>query len=101
MFSMAGMPPTVGFYAKLTVIQAVIRVDMVWLAVYAVVFSVIGAFYYLRVVKLMYFDAPQDDTPLEGPWDTGLTLSANGLLMLVLGVFPGALMGLCTAAFTL
>jgi NADH-quinone oxidoreductase subunit N len=101
MFSMAGVPPTAGFYAKLTVIQAVIRVDMVWLAVYAVVFSVIGAFYYLRVVKLMYFDAPKDDTPLEGQWDTGLTLSANGLLMLVLGVFPGALMGLCTAAFTL
>jgi NADH-quinone oxidoreductase subunit N len=101
MFSMAGVPPTAGFYAKLTVIQAVIRVDMVWLAVYAVVFSVIGAFYYLRVVKLMYFDVPQDNTPLEGQWDTGLTLSANGLLMLVLGVFPGALMGLCTAAFTL
>ena len=100
MFSMAGVPPTAGFYAKLTVIQAVIRVDMLWLAVYAVVFSVIGAFYYLRLVKLMYFDGPQDDTPVQGQWDAGLTLSANGLLMLALGVFPGALMGLCTAAFT-
>ncbi|RMD71315.1 MAG: NADH-quinone oxidoreductase subunit NuoN, partial [Gammaproteobacteria bacterium] len=64
MFSMAGVPPSVGFFAKLYVLQAVVDVDMVWLAVAAVVFSVIGAFYYLRVVKLMYFDKPLDYTPL-------------------------------------
>ena len=68
MFSMAGVPPTVGFYAKLAVLQAVIRVDLVWLAIYAVVFSVIGAFYYIRIVKLMYFDQAEQETPLTPQW---------------------------------
>ena len=65
MFSMAGVPPTVGFYAKLSVLQAVIDVDLVWLALAAVFFSVIGAFYYLRIVKLMYFDKPETEEPLQ------------------------------------
>ncbi len=95
MFSMAGVPPTVGFYAKLAVLQAVVRVDLVWLAIYAVVFSVIGAFYYIRIVKLMYFDEPAQSTPLVPQWGMSLALSTNGLLMLVLGVFPGGLMALC------
>jgi NADH-quinone oxidoreductase subunit N len=98
MFSMTGVPPTVGFYAKLSVLQAVVQVDMWGLALYAVIMSVIGAFYYLRVVKLMYFDEAQLDAPLRGPMDVNIVLGANGLLMLGLGLFPGGLMALCAAA---
>ena len=101
MFSMAGIPPTVGFYAKLSVLQAVITVDMVWLAVYAVLFTLVGAFYYLRIIKLMYFDSPQDETPIVQQWDTGLVISTNGLLMLLLGIFPGGLMAWCLSAINL
>ena len=101
MFSMTGVPPTVGFYAKLTVLQAVVQVDFVWLAVYAVVFSIIGAFYYLRVVKLMYFDEPQDESPLPKALDMNLVMSTNGLLMVALGVFPGMLMSLCAASINI
>ena len=98
MFSMAGIPPTVGFYAKLSVLQAVITVDMVWLAIYAVLFTLVGAFYYLRVIKLMYFDSPQDQAPISRQWDTSLMISTNGLLMLLLGIFPGGLMAWCLSA---
>ncbi len=94
MFSMAGVPPTVGFYAKLSVLQAVVQVELVWLAVYAVVFSVIGAFYYLRVVKVMYFDKPDDTTPLEASMAERIVISANSLAMLALGIFPAVLMQL-------
>jgi NADH-quinone oxidoreductase subunit N len=101
MFSMAGVPPTVGFYAKLAVLQAVVQVEMAWLAVYAVVFSVVGAFYYLRVVKLMYFDKPAEEAGgVSAPTDVNVVLSANGLAMIVLGLFPGGLMALCAAAIT-
>lgn len=95
MFSMAGIPPTVGFYAKLTVLQAVINAGFVWLAVVAVLFSLIGAFYYLRLVKLMYFDSPTDSTPISPRGDVRLLISANGLLMLFFGILPGPLMSLC------
>jgi len=95
MFSMAGVPPTAGFYAKLAVLQSVVRVDLVWLAVYAVIMSVIGAFYYLRVVKLMYFDAPEGEMAIVRHWDTDIVVSVNALLMLALGLFPGGLMALC------
>ena len=98
MFSMAGVPPTVGFYAKLVVLKSVITVDMVWLALVAVFFSIIGLFYYLRVVKLMYFDAPEDETPLAGATDLQVVLSINGLAVLGLGIFPGGLLALCAAA---
>jgi NADH-quinone oxidoreductase subunit N len=98
MFSLAGVPPTVGFYAKLAVLEAVVAADRIWLAVVAVIFSLIGAFYYLRVVKLMYFDEPKDATPIEPGIDVRLLLSANGLAVLVLGVMPGGLMALCLAA---
>jgi len=97
MFSMAGVPPTVGFYAKLAVLQSVVDVGLVWLAVTAVVFSVIGAFYYLRVVKVMYFDKPLDNSNIEAGMDMKLVLSANSLAMLVLGIFPAALMQWCIA----
>ncbi|MEA3411825.1 MAG: NADH-quinone oxidoreductase subunit NuoN [Pseudomonadota bacterium] len=98
MFSMAGVPPTVGFYAKFSVIQAAVRVDMIWLAIYAVVLSVIGAFYYLRVVKLMYFDKSENEVGMAPVTDAGIVISANGLLMLILGLFPGGLMALCANA---
>jgi NADH-quinone oxidoreductase subunit N len=98
MFSMAGVPPTVGFYAKLAVLQAVVNAGYVWLAVVAVLFSLIGAFYYLRLVKLMYFDAPTDTAPIEPRFDVRLLMSVNGLAVLVFGILPEYLMGLCLTA---
>jgi NADH-quinone oxidoreductase subunit N len=95
MFSMAGVPPTVGFYAKLSVLQAVINAGYLWVAVVAVMFALVGAFYYLRVVKLMYFDTPLDTAPIRPRADVRLVMSVNGLAMLVLGVLPGPLMALC------
>lgn len=95
MFSMAGVPPTVGFYAKLSVLQAVVNAGYLWLAVVAVLFSLVGAFYYLRIVKLMYFDMPQDDTPLTPRGDMRVLLTANGLAVLVFGILPEPLMALC------
>ncbi len=91
MFSTAGVPPFVGFFAKLYVIMAVIDQGMLWLAVVAVLFSVVGAFYYIRVVKLMYFDEPQDTSPLMAGASMRLVLSLNGLAVLVLGLMPGGL----------
>ncbi len=96
MFSMAGVPPTVGFYAKFAVLSAVVDIDMTWLAAAAVVFSIIGAYYYLRVIKLMYFDKPVDETPLTAAFDMRVLLSVNGLAVLALGLFPGALLAWCT-----
>jgi NADH-quinone oxidoreductase subunit N len=99
MFSMAGVPPTVGFYAKLSVLQAVINVGAWWsipLAVFAVLFSLVGAYYYLRLVKLMYFDAPVDTAPIAPRMDVRVLLSLNGLFMLVFGIFPERLMWLCS-----
>ncbi len=95
MFSMAGVPPTVGFYAKLAVLQAVINAGYVWLAVIAVLFALIGAFYYVRLVKLMYFDAPSDTAPIAPRGDVRVLMSANGLAMLFLGIMPEPLMVLC------
>jgi NADH-quinone oxidoreductase subunit N len=99
MFSMAGVPPTVGFYAKLSVLQAVISVGAWWsipLAVFAVLFSLVGAYYYLRLVKLMYFDSPVDTAPIAPRMDVRVLLSLNGLFMLVFGIFPERLMWLCS-----
>lgn len=98
MFSMAGVPPLVGFHAKLNILRAVVQADLVWLAIVAVVLSVIGAFYYLRVVKLMYFDAVQDNSPIRKSFDMKLVLSVNGLAVLGLGIFPGTLIAWCVAA---
>ena len=98
MFSLAGVPPTVGFYAKLAVLSAAVNAGQIWLAVVAVVFSLIGAYYYLRIVKLMYFDEPADATPVPGHKDMRLLLSLNGLALLVFGIFPGTLMNLCFVA---
>ncbi len=98
MFSMAGVPPLVGFFAKLVVLQAVVGIDMVWLAVVGVFFSIIGAFYYLRIVKLMYFDKPMDTQPLTGGLDTQVVLTLNGLAILAVGMFPAGLLSVCSAA---
>ena len=99
MFSMAGLPPTVGFYAKFAVLQSVVQpgaaLGLIWLAVAAVMFSLIGAYYYLRIVKLMYFDAPLDNAPLLPAPDMRVLMSANGLAVVALGVLPQPLMALC------
>lgn len=95
MFSMAGIPPFIGFFAKFAVLQAVVAAGYMWLAIVAILFSLIGAFYYLRVVKLMYFDQPVDNTPLRAPFDMRMLLSANGLAVALLGIFPDYLMLLC------
>ena len=98
MFSMAGVPPTAGFYAKLSVLQAVIDAGHIPLAVMAVLFSLIGAFYYLRIVKLMYFDSPDSSAPISVRFDNGLLISVNGLAILALGIMPGALITVCAMA---
>jgi NADH-quinone oxidoreductase subunit N len=95
MFSLASVPPMVGFYAKLSVLQAIIDEGYVWLAVVAVLFSLVGAFYYLRVVKLMYFDEPEQTAPIGAQADMRFLVSANGLAMLILGVVPQPIMWLC------
>jgi NADH-quinone oxidoreductase subunit N len=95
MFSTAGVPPFVGFWSKLAVLGAVIDIGMTWLAAVAVVLSVVGAFYYLRVVKVMYFDEPSDSVVVDAGGTLRALLSANGLAVLVLGIFPGALIELC------
>jgi NADH-quinone oxidoreductase subunit N len=95
MFSMAGVPPFVGFWAKLAVIQAVLDLGFAWLAILAVLFSVIGAYYYLRVVKLMYFDEPRDTAALQASGALRTVLSVNGLAVLALGMYPGLLLALC------
>ena len=101
LFSMAGIPPLVGFYAKLAVLQSLLasgQTAYIALAVFAVVMSLIGAFYYLRVVKVMYFDAPLTATSVSAPLDVRFVLTLNGALVLVLGVLPGGLMALCADA---
>ena len=98
MFSLAGVPPFIGFWAKLGVVQAVLGVSYTWLAVVAVLFSVVGAFFYLRIVKLMYFDDPTDRTKIGGSTLMRTVLSANALLVFALGVVPGALIALCQRA---
>jgi NADH-quinone oxidoreductase subunit N len=95
MFSMAGVPPFVGFWAKLAVIQAALDVGLLWLAITAVVFSVVGAYYYLRIVKLMYFDEPARRDPIEASGSFRFVLSANGLAVLLLGMYPGLLLAVC------
>jgi NADH-quinone oxidoreductase subunit N len=98
MFSLAGIPPTVGFYAKLAVLQSVVNAGMLWLAVLAVMLSLIGAFYYLRIVKTVYFDDPLDPASIEPAVDARAVMAVNGALVLMLGIVPGPLMSLCLEA---
>lgn len=100
MFSLAGIPPVMGFYAKLSVIQAVLGTGQTWLAILAVLFSLIGAFYYLRVVKVMYFDDAVDTSPIVVNKDMHIALSLNAVIVLGVGFMPGALMAMCTVAMT-
>jgi NADH-quinone oxidoreductase subunit N len=101
LFSLAGVPPLVGFYAKLAVLQALVSSGQglyIALAVFAVMMSLIGSFYYLRVVKVMYFDAPITATTVSAPMDVRVVLTLNGALVLILGILPGGLMTLCAQA---
>jgi NADH-quinone oxidoreductase subunit N len=98
MFSMAGVPPLAGFYAKFLVIQSVVQAGMVWLAVAAVLFAVIGAYYYLRVIKLMYFDDARDQTPIAAPGDMRALIGLNAVALLAIVPFVGVLMELCRRA---
>jgi NADH-quinone oxidoreductase subunit N len=99
MFSLAGIPVFVGFFAKWQVIAAAIDAGFMGLSVLAVLTAVIGAFYYLRIVKLMYFDEPETTAPIQAPIDFHAVLTVNGLAMLGLGVFSGGLIGVCVQAF--
>ena len=101
MFSLAGVPPTAGFYAKLAILQALVSTNVdgyLLLALFAVVVSLIGAFYYLRVIKVMFFDEPSDQNMLNAPTDVRLVMSLNGAAVLVFGLLPGGLMALCAEA---
>ena len=99
--SMAGVPPFIGFWPKLQVILALIHSDndLLWLAITAMVFSIIGAFVYLRIAKVIFFDKPEVDTPLEASLDLQIVLSVNGLAMIGLGLFPGLILSYCIQAF--
>ncbi len=98
MFSMAGIPPTIGFWAKFTVLQSAWQAGFGWAVVFAVLMAAVGAFYYLRIVKLMYFDAPKDNTLITAPMDMQLVLSINAFALLGLGLMPQTLMNICGAA---
>ncbi len=98
MFSMAGVPPTIGFYAKFTVLQAALQAGFLWAVVFAVLMAAVGAFYYLRIVKLMYFDTPQDNSMISAPADMKLILSVNAITLLALGLMPQTLMQICGVA---
>jgi len=100
MFSMAGIPPTLGFYAKFTVLQAALQAGYLWLVVFAVLMAVVGAFYYLRIVKLMYFDEPLDNSPIVNHVEMNMVLSVNALGLLALGMMPQRLMEICAYAIT-
>jgi NADH-quinone oxidoreductase subunit N len=101
MFSLAGLPPTVGFYAKLAVLQSLVSTNVqgyLYLAVAAVVFSLIGAFYYIRLVKVMFFDEPRETAPIVATADVRTILSINGAAVLIFGLLPGGLMAMCVEA---
>ena len=104
MLSLAGLPPLVGFYAKLSVLQALIssqQTSYLVLAIFAVLMSLVGAFYYLRIVKVMYFDAPLSPVhPIIAPTDARVVLTVNGALILILGILPGGLMTLCAQSIS-
>jgi NADH-quinone oxidoreductase subunit N len=98
LLSLAGVPPMMGFYAKLAVLQAVLAAGQLWLAIVAVLFSLVGAYYYLRIIKLMYFDQATDRNRIVASGDMRVALSLNGIAILVLGLLPGPLMAACATA---
>jgi NADH-quinone oxidoreductase subunit N len=101
MLSLAGLPPTVGFYAKLSVLQSLVSTNVagyLWLAIAAVILSLVGAYYYLRVIKVMYFDEPTDTAPIVSTGGVRAVMSLNGVAVLGFGLLPGGLMALCVQA---
>ncbi|TMH06357.1 MAG: NADH:ubiquinone oxidoreductase subunit N, partial [Betaproteobacteria bacterium] len=101
MFSLAGIPPTIGFYAKMSVLQALVSTNvpgLIGLAVVAVLLSLIAAYYYIRLVKVMYFDEPVESAPIVAGGDVRLLLSINGAAVLLFGLLPGGLMAACAQA---
>jgi len=98
MFSLAGIPPLVGFMAKLLVLEALIEVHLVWLAAVALILAVVGSYYYIRVVKVMYFEEPEEETHFNLSKDVNAVLSLNSVSLLLLGLFPTVLFTLCEAA---
>jgi len=101
LLSMTGVPPMVGFYAKIAVLMAAVKADLAWLALIAVIMSVVGAFYYLRVIKYMFFDDPVEPQPVLAPMDVQLGITINGAAIVLFGIFPGLIMAACAAAFGL
>jgi NADH-quinone oxidoreductase subunit N len=103
MFSLAGVPPLFGFWAKVLVLEAAIHANMLWLAIVGIVFAIIGLYYYLHVIKVMYFDKPAEGSELQAKPDASLrvVLSLNALSLLVLGLYWGPLLGWCRSAFGL
>ncbi len=99
LFSMAGVPPTVGFFAKLLVLKSLVDVNLIWVAVLGLVFAVIGSYYYLYIIKVMYFDEAKDKSPVFLPRTAAALFSANALSLLYFGIMPGALIALCIKAF--
>ena len=101
MLSLAGLPPTVGFYAKLSVLQSLVSTNVegyLWLAIAAVLLSLVGSFYYLRLIKVMFFDEPLDTRPIVSTGDMRAVMSLNGIAVLAFGILPGGLMTLCVQA---
>jgi NADH-quinone oxidoreductase subunit N len=98
MFSLAGVPPMMGFAAKFSVLNAVLGTGQIWLTIVAVMFSLIGAFYYLRVVKMMWFDEPTDNSPIVVNTDMSIVLSLNAIGVVVMGMLPGSLLNVCLDA---
>ena len=99
MFSMAGIPPLIGFMAKVAVLEAVIGVHLTWLAVIALLFAIIGSYYYIRVVKVMYFEETTRSDTISYSMGTKIAISINGIAVLLLGIFPGVLFQVCQAIF--
>ena len=100
MFSMAGVPPTVGFFTKLLVLKALVDVHLTWVATLGLAFAVVGAFYYLRIIKVMYFEDATYLKPVELPRGTQLLFSVNCLSLIYFGIFPGVLVTACVNAFS-
>ena len=101
MLSMAGIPPMLGFWAKWAVLTQLVSAGFIQLAVLAIFFAIIGAFYYLRIIKLMYFDKTEVMIPIEAAPDMRIALSINALIILVIGIMPSSLMDICINAFGL
>jgi len=99
LFSLAGVPPFVGFMAKVSILEALIDAHLIWLAALALLFAIIGAYYYIRVVKVMYFEKPLEEAPIRYTRDMQVMLSINGCALLALGIVPGFLFTLCQGVF--